>query len=341
MVVILVLAVFIALLFGLYYMQKKNYSFSKRVLTGLGIGIVFGSLLQLIFKVSMQDVIKNTTDWMNIIGSGYISLLRMITIPLIMISILTAILNLETSKGVAKMSAIVIAVLLMTTFTSAIIGVGSSLAFGLKADEIQISDKETQRGEALEKANEDKGTVPQQILKVLPNNPFASMAGQGDSPTLAVVIFTSLLGIAALGIKKENERVFTKFKEGIAVIYSVVFKLVDIILELTPYGIFAIMTRTIATTDFGAIITLIKFIIASYVALILVLVLHAILLSFFKFKPLIFFKKAWPALSFAFTSRTSVGTLPLTIDALKNRLGLSDGISNFAATFGTSIGQNG
>ncbi len=340
-VAILVLIVFIALLFSLFYMQKRNFSFSKRVLIGLGIGIVFGALIQLIFKNSMPNVIKLSSDWMSLIGSGYVSLLKMITIPLIMISILTAILNLETSKGVAKMSLIVIGILLATTFVSAIIGAGSSLAFGLKADQIQTGDKETQRGKTLEEENADKGTIPQQILKVIPTNPFASMAGQGDSPTLAVVFFTSFLGVAALGIKKSQKILFDKFREGISVLHSVIFKLVDMVLELTPFGILAVMTRTIATTDFNAILTLIKFILASYVALILVLVLHVIILIIFKFKPQIYFKKAWPALSFAFTSRTSVGTLPLTINTLRSKLGLSEGISNFAATFGTSIGQNG
>lgn len=338
---ILVLIIFIALLSLLFYMQKKQHSFSKRVLVGLGLGLVFGALVQLIFKGPWPSVIKIATDWMSIVGSGYVALLRMITIPLIMISILTAILNLETAKGVLKMSLIVIGILVATAFISALIGAGTSVAFGLNAEQIQMSEREEQRGESLEAQNVDKGTVPQQILKLLPSNPFASMAGQGDSPTIAVVIFTALLGISALGIKNSQRSLYDKFREGIAVIHSVVFKLVDMILELTPYGILAIMTKTIATTDFNAILTLIKFIIASYIALILVLVIHAVILIIFKFKPQIFFKKSWPALSFAFTSRTSVGTLPLTIDALKNKLGLSEGISNFAATFGTSIGQNG
>ena len=339
---ILILIVFIGLLSLLFYMQKKKYSFSARVLTGLGIGIVFGALIQIIFKNSdFSDVIGFSTGWMNIVGSGYVSLLKMITMPLIMISILVAILNLDTAKGILKMSLIVIGILLATTFISAIIGAGTSMSFGLNANQITQGTDEQSRGEALDQQNADKGTVPTQILNLFPTNPFASMAGQGNSPTLATVFFTSLLGIAALGIKNNKRSLFDKFREGVSVLHGVIFKLVDMILELTPYGIFAIMTRTIATTNFSAIVTLIKFILASYLALILVLVLHMIILIVFKFKPSKYFKKAWPALSFAFTSRTSAGTLPLTIDALRKKLGLSEGISNFAATFGTSIGQNG
>jgi len=103
----------------------------------------------------------------------------------------------------------------------------------------------------------------------------------------------------------------------------------------------AIITRVMATYDYGAIVKLGKFVIASYVALIVMFIVHLLLLSFAKLNPARYVKKALPTLTFAFTSRTSAGTLPLTIKTQTKDLGVSEGIANFAGSFGLTIGQNG
>src|SRR5690606_35451003 len=101
------------------------------------------------------------------------------------------------------------------------------------------------------------------------------------------------------------------------------------------------MARTVATSDFGAIMDLGKFILASYVALIAMFILHLIIVSLTGLSPLTYVKKTAEVLLFAFTSRSSAGALPLNIQTQTKRLGVPDGIANFAASFGLSIGQNG
>lgn len=326
----------------LAFMQIKHVSFAKRVFTGLGIGVLYGTFLQFTYRTS-NEVLKNTSDWFSLIGSGYVKLLQMIIIPLIMVSIISAIINLTNTKSLGKISGLIIGILLFTTAISAGVGVVTSLGFNLTAAEITRGEAEQTRGEYMMSKLTDinKVSPPKRLLEVIPSNPFADMTGARSSSTLAVVIFSAFVGVAALGIKKKKADQFETFKKIVDATYAVTMRLVQIILRLTPYGVLAIMTNAVVNTSFESIIKLIKFVAASYVALIAVLIIHLILIAAFKLNPLLYLKKMLPVLSFAFSSRSSAATLPLTIEAETKKLGMNEGIANFAATFGTSIGQNG
>lgn len=141
LLIILNIVVMLVMVGVLYYMQSKFVSFSKRVFTGLGMGIMFGLILQFVYDPS-SEVIKMSTDWFNIIGNGYVSFLKMIIMPLIMVSIISAIANLKSSKGLGKMSAIIIGILIFTTMISAVVGITSANIFGLNAEQIQAGEAE-------------------------------------------------------------------------------------------------------------------------------------------------------------------------------------------------------
>lgn len=336
------LLVMVILIVILYIMQRKHVSFTKRVFTGLGLGIVFGAVLQYIFG-SASDVIKTSNDWFSLIGSGYVKLLQMVVIPLIMVSIISAIVNLKSSKGLGKISALIIGILVFTTAIAASVGISSALGFGLKAVQIEQGDKETARGEYLNTKVEDVKdlTIPKQILELLPSNPFADMTGARSTSTIAVVIFSALIGVAARGIAKKKPEEAELFTKIVASVYAVVMRIVTIILRLTPYGILALMTKVMSTTKYEEITKLGTFVIASYVALIVMFVIHLIIIALSGLNPIKYVKKSLPVLTFAFTSRTSAGAIPLNIETQTKKLGVSEGIANFAASFGASIGQNG
>lgn len=332
---IIVLVIFIVIL---HMMARKHISFAKRVFTALGIGIVFGVLLHLIYGTH-SNVITSTSDWFNIVGQGYVALLQMIVMPLIFISIVAAFTKIQIGEKFAK-----IGIFLIGTVTiAAIVGVVYALVFGLDASTINLGNAEQARGSEIAKQAKDltAHTLPQQILELLPKNPFLDFTGQRATSTIAVVIFASFIGFAYLRVARKQPDHGELLKRAIDAIYSLVMAIVTFVLRLTPYGVLAIMANTLSTSDFGAIWTLGKFLIASYAALITMYIIHLIILSLLGISPIRYVKKTLEVLIFAFTSRSSAGALPLNVQTQTRRLGVPEGIANFAATFGLSIGQNG
>ncbi|SHD05339.1 L-cystine transporter [Staphylococcus argenteus] len=336
---IVALVIFIIVL---HLMARKHVSFAKRVFTALGIGIVFGVLLHLVYGTN-SNIITSTSDWYNIVGQGYVALLQMIVMPLIFISIVAAFTKIQIGEKFAKIGSFIFMFLIGTVTIAAIVGVVYALLFGLDASTINLGNAEQARGSEIAKQAKDltAHTLPQQILELLPKNPFLDFTGQRATSTIAVVIFASFVGFAYLRVARKQPEHGELLKRAIDAIYSLVMAIVTFVLRLTPYGVLAIMTNTLSTSDFGAIWTLGKFLIASYAALITMYIIHLIILSVLGISPIRYVKKTLEVLIFAFTSRSSAGALPLNVQTQTRRLGVPEGIANFAATFGLSIGQNG
>ncbi|MFK3241277.1 L-cystine transporter [Staphylococcus aureus] len=336
---IIVLVIFIVIL---HMMARKHISFAKRVFTALGIGIVFGVLLHLVYGTH-SNVITSTSDWFNIVGQGYVALLQMIVMPLIFISIVAAFTKIQIGEKFAKIGSLIFIFLIGTVTIAAIVGVVYALVFGLDASTINLGNAEQARGSEIAKQAKDltAHTLPQQILELLPKNPFLDFTGQRATSTIAVVIFASFIGFAYLRVARKQPDHGELLKRAIDAIYSLVMAIVTFVLRLTPYGVLAIMANTLSTSNFGAIWTLGKFLIASYAALITMYIIHLIILSLLGISPIRYVKKTLEVLIFAFTSRSSAGALPLNVQTQTRRLGVPEGIANFAATFGLSIGQNG
>lgn len=340
--VVVNIAVLVAIIGLLIWMQKKHLSFSKRVFTGLGVGIVLGAILQAIYGAG-SEVLTQTTEWYNIVGRGYISLLMMIVIPLVMVSIIQSIINLEKSSELGKMSAWIIGILVGTAMIAALVGIGSAALFDLNADQIEAGQAENDRSAMLETTlgEVENMSTPEKILSFIPSNIFLDMTQQRSTSVIAVVIFSLIVGIAVLGLRRKNPEQAEVFTKIVNSLYAVVMRIVTLTLRLTPFGILALMANTVANTDIGGILELGKFVIASYVAIIAMFIIHLVLVGLFGLSPLTYLKKVMPVLTFAFTSRSSAGTIPLNIQAQKNSLGVHDGIANMSASFGATIGQNG
>lgn len=340
--VVINIIIMLIMLFVLNKMARIHVKFSRRVFTALGVGILFGAILQLIFKTDSQ-VVKQTADWIGIVGNGYVSFLKMIVMPLVMVSIIQAITNLESSKGLGKMAGMVIGLLVFTTLIAATVGSVTSNVFDLNASSIQSGQVEKARSKELETKLGDvqEQTVPEKIVSFIPENPFMDMTGARPTSTLGVVIFSAFLGLAALQLRRKKPEQAETFNKIVNAFYAVIMRMVTLILRMTPYGVLALMTTTVAQTDVQGILNLGKFVIASYVALIIMFIVHFLLITFTGLNPINYIKKVIPTLIFAFTSRTSAGSIPMNIETQTKRLGVEEGIANLSASFGASIGQNG
>lgn len=328
-------------LVGLFiFFKEKNVKFSNRVFIALAIGVIFGAVLQWIYGFGSETITK-TMPWFNIIGNGYVKLLQMVAMPLVFISILAAFTKVTIGKNLGKIASIILAVLIGTTAIAASLGILSTAIFDLDASQIMQGDSEVARGEEIVQKAENVKTLPEHILEMFPANPFLDMTGARSTSTIAVVIFATLLGFAYLQLQRKDEETANTVKKGVDAIYGLIMGVVRIVLQLTPYGVLAIMARTVATSNFGAIADLGKFVIASYAALIAMFIVHLIIVSLTGLNPVLYVKKVAETLLFAFSSRSSAATLPLNLQTQTKRLGVPEGIANFAGSFGLSIGQNG
>src|SRR5450830_1310537 len=143
--VILNLLAALALIGLLYAQQRKHASFSVRVFTGMGLGVVLGAALQALYGAGSAEL-KTTSDYLDIVGSGYVKLLQMIIMPLIMVSIISAILKLKGINSLGKISALTIGTLMITTLIAASIGILMAKLFGLTAVGLTSSAAEVARG---------------------------------------------------------------------------------------------------------------------------------------------------------------------------------------------------
>lgn len=335
---------FVVLLLGLGYASRNaSWSLAKKVLLGLVVGVLFGLALHLIYG-GENPVIKQSISWFNIVGNGYVQLLQMIVMPLVFISILNSVAKLHNASSLGKISLLTLSTLLITTAISALVGVFVTNLFGLTATGLVQGAQETARLTAIENNYAGKVAglnVPQLILSFIPKNPFAELTGANPTSIISIVVFAAFLGVAALQLLKEDavkgERVLT----AIDTLQSWVMKLVRLVMKLTPYGVMALMTKMVASSNLQDILKLGSFVIASYLGLAIMFGVHALILSFTGINPTRFFRKVWPVLTFAFTSRSSAATIPLSIEAQTRRIGIPQSIASFAASFGTTIGQNG
>ncbi|MFV9686101.1 L-cystine transporter [Pantoea sp. KXB45] len=334
---------FVVLLVLLSRFSRQNWSLSKKVLTGLVIGVLFGLVLQLIYGEN-SAVVKASISWFNIVGNGYVQLLQMVVMPLVFVSILSAVSRLHNASSLGKISVLTIGVLLFTTAISALVGVFVTGLFGLSAEGLVQGAQETARLSAIQSNYVGKVadlTVPQLVLSFIPKNPFADLTGANPTSIISVVIFAAFLGVAALQLLKDDEVKGQRVLVAIDTLQSWVMKLVRLVMKLTPYGVLALMTKVVAGSNLQDIIKLGSFVLASYLGLAIMFGVHALLLSVNGINPLRFFRKVWPVITFAFTSRSSAATIPLSVETQTRRLGVPESIASFSASFGATIGQNG
>ena len=334
------LILFAALLGFLFQLSKMGMGLSRRVLVGLVLGSIFGFYLQLVFGLTAV-VTSETLEWTNVVGNSYVNLLRMIIIPLVLITMMASVLRVEEIKSLGKIGGTVVGILVLTTMVAASIGIVMATLFGLNAGELASGARELARAEVLESRLATDRSISQLLTGMVPRNIFADMSEARPTSIIAVAIFGMLIGVAALLVSEEDKEHGSRIKSFVDTTQAVIMRLVKLVISLTPYGVMALMTRVIATTDGGAILTLISFVIASYIAIGLMFLVHGLLIAFTGANVREYFQKVWPVLTFAFATRSSAATIPLTIRAQIEELKVPPPIANISASFGATIGQNG
>ena len=318
----LILAIVLSILatYAIYKIRKITNKFSFATLTALTLGVVLG----IIFKENIL--------FLDTVGKAYMSLIKMIVVPLVVTSLITSIVRLENLDTLKSIGLKTFTVLLGTTGAAAFIGiiVASSLNLGQGLRFIGAENF---------KAREIPG-FSKVLIDMLPSNPLAAIV---ENKIIPIVIFSMFIAIALVIEDNINKEKAKPFKDFILLVYDIVLRITKMVLRIIPYGVFALIATAAAKNGMDTLMSLIWVILAVYIAAFLqFLFVYTPLISFVaRMNPLKFFKGIFPAQVVAFTSQSSYGTLPVTIKSLVEGVGVSENIASFVAPLGSTIGLNG
>lgn len=318
----LILAIVLSILatYAIYKIRKITNKFSFATLTALTLGVVLG----IIFKENIL--------FLDTVGKAYMSLIKMIVVPLVVTSLITSIVRLENLDTLKSIGLKTFTVLLGTTGAAALIGiiVASSLNLGQGLRFIGAENF---------KAREIPG-FSKVLIDMLPSNPLAAIV---ENKIIPIVIFSMFVAIALVIEDNTNKEKAKPFKDFILSAYDIVLRITKMVLRIIPYGVFALIATAAAKNGMDTLMSLIWVILAVYIAAFLqFLFVYTPLISFVaRINPLKFFKGIFPAQVVAFTSQSSYGTLPVTIKSLVEGVGVSENIASFVAPLGSTIGLNG
>lgn len=347
----ILLAIIISLVFlGFIYLLKRlktknKKSFNFRVLAALVIGIIFGLILQAIFGPESTPVNQSVT-FMKLFSGIYMNLLKLIVIPLILVSITTAIIEAGMHSQVGKKIGQVISGLIITVIIAAIIGIAAISIFDIDANKIMSSGEQSstyvEKNSDLESRQEMMAEMNYTdfILAPIPTD-FGFMVGAGSTAALSTVLFGMFLGYSVLQVKKRKADKVEPFIQFLNSLKEVVLSMVKEVLKITPFAILALMTAFAATSPFTSLAEIGKFVVVTYLAIIVMYIIHLIIITIQGFSPIQYVKKTWPVLLFGFGSRSSIAALPLNVKTQVEDLGVDSISANLSGTFGVTIGQNG
>jgi len=331
---------FIAFGIAIFVLQKlknKKLSFSIRMVSALGLGLVLGVATDLIGtnnEIYQQFASAEISSWYTLLGNGFLKFVQLLAIPVVFLSIIGVVTGLE-GDNVKKLTLKSFVLLLGTTALAALVGVGMVYLFKLEGASLS-ADLSSSRVESI--ANIASKSFPEFFLDLIPNNIFAAFSS--NSSIVSVVIIASLFASAIRFLKKKKPEKIAPFVDFLDSVRVAVNSVLTNVIKFMPYGVVALVANTIIKNGIPSILNMVGFIGALYVGVGIMLVVYVILLALFRVNPIQFYKKAFSTMLFAFSSKSSVGTLPYTLKTLEN-MGVSGETANFVGTLGTTIGMNG
>ena len=318
--------------------SSHKYSLTARIFIGMIAGIIIGALLQFIFddsgdlRFSIFSVEVSTYSILvegifSTLGQIFISSLKMLVVPLVFVSLICGTSNLSDPSKLGRLGAKSISLYILTTAIAVSIAIVAALAVapgeGVNMPEENFVPKEAP-------------SLSQVIIDLFPTNPINAMA---EGNMLQIIVFAILLGVSMAMTGDAGKRLSAFFED----VNTVIMRLVTIIMNLAPYGVFVLMAKLFATTGLDKIIAL-----AWYFGLVfVVLLLHGfvtysvILKVFSGLNPITLFKKMRDAALFAFSTSSSSATLPVTMETARNKLGVGKSVSSFTLPLGATINMDG
>ena len=329
---------FIAVLIGTFFIvkqfEKKKVKFSTRTIYATLIGLALGVIIQLVAGLPEDPAsvtwLQEVSKWYGLFGYGFMDLLKMLVVPMVFVSIIRVIINMKEGDDLKALTFRSLGMLLGTTALAAVIGivVGNAMKLGYGFDATGIEAPEMR----------EITSLVDTLRGLLPSNPVASMA---DGNIVAIIIFAAFIGTSVNRLKRKYMDIIKPFIDLVEAFYKIIVSVAMTVIKFMPYAVVALLANTITARGLASMLSVVQFVIALYVATALLFVVHLVIITLNGLNPITYIKNAAEPLLLAFTSRSSLGTLPVTIDTLVKNQGVDEGVSSFTASLGANMGMNG
>ena len=310
-------------------------SLTNRILISMVAGILMGSLLNLLLHSSgMSDAFRMIIDdylingLFDLVGRIFIASLKLLVVPLVLVSLICGSSSLGDS---ARMGPIAIKTLGFYLATTAI---AVSLALGL-ASVVSPGSNVELTSDAVYQAAEAPPLIDV-LVDIFPSNPFGALA---EGKMLQIIVFALLFGYAISHAGEAGRRIAGFFRD----MEVIVMKMVGLMMELAPYGVFALLAKLFSEMGIGAILDLAAYFFTVLAALLIhALVVYSLLLKFFTgLSPRIMISKMRSVWAFAFSTASSGATLPITLRTVERKMGVHNSVAGFTVPLGATINMDG
>ena len=310
---------------------KKKIGLSTQIFIALLLGALLGVVIHYWIPSSYIKDTVIVEGVLYVIGQGFIRLMQMLVVPLVFCSLICGSMAIGDTKTLGKVGVKTIGFYLVTTALAVCVALGSALLInpgrGLDMDAVQ---------KGTVSSTTEATSLVDTLLNIIPKNPVQSMANGDMLPIIVFALFVGIM-LAKLGTRGSVvANFFSQFND-------VMMEMTMAIMKIAPIGVFCLIARTFATVGFSAFAPMLKYMGNVTLALaIQCLVVYQILLFVFtRLNPFKFIKKFLPVMGFAFSTATSNATIPMSIDTLSKKMGVSKQISSFTIPLGATINMDG
>lgn len=300
-------------------------SLTKKILIGMGLGIIFG----LILNLAVPGAFETVNSYVLVpIGKIFVNLIKMLVVPIVIVSLILGTAGISDPKKLGRIGGKTIIFFLATTAIALVLAIGAGLLIKPGTGSFELDGANFEAAEA--------PPVMETLLNIIPANPFGAMT---EGAMLQVIAFSIIIGV---GISRVGEKA-AGITQIIEQANEVLMYLVQAIMKLAPYGAFALIATAIGSQGVEAIAAMGKYMFA----VLLVLLLHLVItygsaISLLgKMEPIKFFKEFSPAMIVAFSTSSSAATLPVAMKTVQNKLNVSRSISGFVQPLGATINMDG
>lgn len=301
--------------------KKKRLPLSIKILIGLVLGIIVGLLL------NGQAEFANT--YIKPIGTLFLNMIKLIIVPLVFSSLITGVGSLGDVAKIGRIGGKTFVYYLCTTAFAITIGL-------LFANILNVGAGFVINSSNLKTETQDVPNFIDIVVNIIPSNPLKSLV---EGEMLQIIAFALILGSGLLAIGEKGEIVF-KFFDSIA---EAMYKITSVIMKFAPYGVFGLIVPVVSEQGADVLLPLLKVIGVMYIASATHLFgVYSLAVKFLgNTGPVKFLKGAFPALVMAFTTTSSSGTLPVSMQCAEENLGVSKPVSSFVLPLGATINMDG